>query len=59
MDKKLNAMKVAGIMLTALGGIVAFVAERINEAAKEEEMKATIQEEVKKQLAEQNKTEGQ
>lgn len=56
---KLNGMKVAGIALAAIGGIIAFVADRINEAASNDEIKQEIREEVARQLAEQNKTEGQ
>lgn len=55
----LNGMKVAGIALAAIGGIIAFVADRINEAASNDEIKQEIREEVTRQLAERNKTEGQ
>lgn len=54
----MNKLKILGVALSGLGMLMTFVADRVKEQYEEDEMTKRIEEQVKKQLAEQNKTEG-
>ena len=54
----MNKLKIFGVALSGLGMLMTFVADRVKEQYEEDEMNKRIEEQVRRQLADQNKTEG-